>query len=230
MKRLLSTALVVVVLLALGALAVLARSGSNILAPGDSLAAAQPQTAAAPHAPAATSYNVIALPLDAESQFPTGKYNAEGLATVVGPGVQQVLEWNPSTGSYLSYIPGLGGDTIPMKVGGVYWLELSNANSVVSFVGNVPTSGSPQFTLVRPSSGACIYNDISIPLSRSDLTTPQKLADSIGNVEQVLQWNPVTKSFLQYVPGLGGDDIVVKIGYPYHVCLLSGGATTWPSP
>jgi len=231
MKRILSTTLAVALLLGLGALAVLARGGGDILTPVRAapvaLAAAQPQTAAAPDA--GPRYNVIALPLNSVSQFPVGKYNAEGLATIVGSGVQQVLQWNPSTKSYLSYIPGLGGDTIPMQVGRVYWLQLdSTSTTVVSFVGDVPNQGDVYFPLVRPTSGACVYNDISIPLDRADITTPQLLADSIQNVEQVLQWNPATNSFLQYLPGIGGDTIVMKIGYPYHVCLSPGGNTRWP--
>ena len=69
MKRTLSTILAVALLLGLGTLAVLARGGGDILTPvraaSVALAAAQPQTAAAPDAPAASSnYNVIALPLD----------------------------------------------------------------------------------------------------------------------------------------------------------------------
>ena len=50
MKRLVSTALAVALLLGLGALAVLARGGGEILSPADNAvaAAAQAQTAAAP--------------------------------------------------------------------------------------------------------------------------------------------------------------------------------------
>jgi hypothetical protein len=243
MKRFLSITLAIALLLGLGSLAVLARPGGSS-EPAASAAAApavaaqvesSQQTASQPAAPAApkagTSYNVIALPLNSVSQFPTGKFNAEGLATVIGPGVVQVLEWNPATGSYLSYVPGRGGDEIPLRVGGVYWLELDDtANLSVSFVGDVPAQGAVSFPLVRPTTGNCVYNDISIPLDQGTITTPDLLATSISNVEQVLQWNPITRSFLQYVPGRGGDDIVVKIGYPYLVCLQPGGKTSWPSP
>ena len=178
-----------------------------------------------------TSYNVIPVPLPSVSQFPSGKFNAEGLASIIGPGVHQVLEWNPDTGSYLSYVPGIGGDEIPLKVGGVYWFALdSTANATVSFMGDVPAQGSVKFTLVRPTAGSCVYNDISIPLDRPTLTTAQELADSIGNVHHVLQWDSVAQSWRRYTPGQGGDNFAVRIGYPYHVCLMTGGLTIWPSP
>jgi hypothetical protein len=70
MKRLLSTALAVALLLGFGALAVLARGGGDILTPADNAvaAAAQAQTAAAPDAPAVTyKYNDVALVLDVPS-------------------------------------------------------------------------------------------------------------------------------------------------------------------
>ena len=161
----------------MGSLAVLARP-AGIGAPSRAGTAAQvepgQQTAAhaVPQAPAApktdtTSYNVIPVPLPSVSQFPSGKFNAEGLASVVGPGVHQVLEWNPDTGSYLSYIPGIGGDEIPLKVGGVYWFALdSTANATVSFMGDVPAQGSVKFTLVRPTGLA----RVSTTISRSLLT------------------------------------------------------------
>lgn len=228
MNRVLTTVLAVALLLGLGALAVLALPGAS--AP---LAAAPFVSAAAPDAPMAVNkYNVVAMPLEAQGQFADLglPFKAEGLASLVGTGVQQVMSYNAAGGSFLTYVPGLGGDNFDLQVGGVYWLELDeNAANVVSFVGDVPEIGSVSFSLVRPAAGGpCVYNDISIPLDRDDLATPQDLADDIGNVEQVLQWNASGSSFLQYVPGLGGDDFDVAIGYPYYVCILDGGPTTWP--
>ena len=195
--------------------------------------------AAHPEAPAApksdTSYNVIPVPLPSVGQFPSGRFNAEGLASIIGPGVLQVLEWNPNTGSYMSYIPGIGGDEIPLKVGGVYWFGLgSTANSTVSFLGDVPAKGSVKFTLTRPAFGACVYNDVSIPLDflldHPTVLTAQKLAEDIENVDHVLQWDSAAQVWRRYTPGQGGDNFAVKIGYPYHLCLKPGGKTVWPSP
>lgn len=234
MKNALSSIAIIAVLVALGALTLAAmprgmETTATASAPAANPAAPSMEVARAPEA--SNTYNVIAMPLDAEQQFLDAgvSFDGAGLAEIVGPGVQQVLEWNPSTNTYLSYIPGFGGDDINLEVGGVYWLELdSTAGDIVSFVGDVPAQGSVSFALVRPASSGCTYNDISIPLDRDDITTPQGLADDIGNVEQVLQWNPQTNTYLEFYPGFGGDDFDIKIGYPYHVCLQPGGATTWP--
>jgi len=244
MKYYLPPVCALVLLLAFGSLAVLARpDGIGVPAAPAVAAQVEPsqQSAAAPvpQAPAATnpdtSYNVIPVPLPSVSQFPSSKFNAEGLASIVGPGVHQVLEWSPDTGSYLSYIPGIGGDEIPLKVGGVYWFALdSSANPTVSFMGDVPAKGSVKFTLTRPAFGSCVYNDISIPLDflldHPTITTAQKLAEDIENVDHVLQWDSTAQLWRKYTPGPGGDNFAVKIGYPYHLCLKPGGKTAWPSP
>jgi hypothetical protein len=174
---------------------------------------------------------VIAMPLNAANQFTSAgvSFNAPGLASIVGPGVQQILAWDAANGFYLQYIPGAGGDPFNLVVGGVYWLELdSTSGNIVSFVGDVPAPTTVDFDLQRPTSGDCLWNEISIPLDQSSITTPQGLADSITNVEQVLQWDAANQFFLQYIPGSGGDPIPMKIGYPYLVCLQPGSKVVWP--
>jgi hypothetical protein len=198
------------------------------------VSAAAPEFQDAPLAPAAAeNVNVIAMPLNAANQFTSAglTYDQKGLATLVGPGVQQVLRWNAATQSYLIWYPPIDdGDPFPMETGGVYWLLLDGtANGIVSFVGDVPAQGSVHFTLQRPAGAGCLINDISLPLDRSDITTPQQLAQAVGNVEQVAQWNAATQSYLiWYVDINDGDPITMKIGYPYQLCLKQGGATTWP--
>ena len=244
MKYYLPPVCALVLLLAFGSLAVLARpDGIGVPAAPAVAAQVEPsqQSAAAPvpQAPAATnpdtSYNVIPVPLPSVSQFPSSKFNAEGLASIVGPGVHQVLEWSPDTGSYLSYIPGIGGDEIPLKVGGVYWFALdSSANPTVSFMGDVPAKGSVKFAFTRPSFGPCIYNDLSIPLDffldHPTVMTAEKLAVDIEQVDHILQWDSAAQVWRKYTPGPSSDNFAIRIGYPYHVCLKSGGKTTWPSP
>lgn len=229
------TSLAIIVLLAALALA-------TVLALPRGMGAA---TASAPAAPASApliepaapqgtqKYNAIALPLNSTQQF-AGlglSYDAAGLAGLVGTGVKQVLKWNAPTQTYLVYDAVLNdGDNFSLATGEVYWLLLdSTASNIVSFVGDVPAIGSVTFSLVRPTGGGCRLNDISIPLHRSDLTTPAQLASSIGNVAQVMQWNATSQTFLVWDVDLNdGDSFPIKIGYPYRVCLKSGGSTTWP--
>ena len=262
MKRILSTILAVGLLLGLGALAVLARGGGDILTPVRAapvaLAAAQPQTAAAPDAPAASSnYNMIALPLDVQVTWanitPTAiPFNSQGLAQYVGlSSVEQVLHWDPELQAYDQWFPAggygfVGGGVVTspwaLVTGNVYRLLLNNTNSsltVVSFVGDVPDANTVKFTLY--GADACQYNEISVPLEQATLTDATALANSMGgstNVSQVLRWDASLQAYDQWFPaggyGFVGGGVVttpwsVNIGYPYVVCLLAGAQNLdWP--
>jgi hypothetical protein len=233
MRPVLTTVLAVALLLGLGALAVLALpNGSASLAGVPAVSAAAPEFQ--PDAPAATNkVNVIAMPLDATNQFTSaGKsFDADGLAAIAGTGVQQVLSWNPSTTSYRTWDPlAQDGDNFQLTVGGNYRLVLdSTASTIISFVGDVPAQGSVSFSLVRPSGAGCIINDISLPLDKAGITNAEQLAAAVTNVSQVLEWNASTQGYRTWDSlAADGDNFVTKIGYPYRLCLLSGGATTWP--
>jgi hypothetical protein len=241
MKRFLTTLVTFGLLIGLGVLAALARpqasSRADISAIGHgTILSIGTQSASPVIAPAATNkLNVIAMPLNAAQQFTAaGKnFDADGLASIVGAGVQQVLTWNAGSSGYRAWYPQDGeGDNFGLVVGGVYRLVVdSTAPSVVSFVGDVPAQGSVQFSLVRPTGAGCKINDISIPLNRSDISTADQLAISVGNVSQVLEWNAATQSYKAWYPQDGeGDNFATKIGFPYRLCLLSGGLTTWPTP
>jgi hypothetical protein len=236
MKRMLSTALVVALLLSLGALAVLARGGGDILTPADNAvaAAAQPQTAAAPDAPDSTMFNFIALPLDSSSSI--SPFRASGLATYVGSSVQQVMKWNSALQAFDTFVPGVSPPVPPfdfdLAVGGSYFLELGSGISVLSLVGDVPDSGTISQSLLPGSTLTdCVFNSISIPLDRADITNAQGLAADVGGVLQVMNWNATLQAFDTYVPGVSPPvppfNFDVKIGYPYFLCVNSDGPTTW---
>jgi hypothetical protein len=236
--RTLSTIVAVALLLGLSALAVLALPGSG--APMTAGAVAAAPLAAEPDAPAAMDrINVISMPLDATAQFATlgETFDAKGLATVTGAGVKRVATWNAAAlpvGAYRTYIPGdPDSDNFPLEVGHVYRLLLdSNSGTVVSFVGDVPDPGSVVFTLVRPAGSGCIINDVSLPLDRSDLANASALAVSVGNVSRVSEWNAEASpagAYRTYIPGdPDSENFTLRIGYPYRLCLTTGGETKWP--
>ncbi len=222
MRRLLSTAFAVVLLLGLAALAVLARpndatqmaparADSGVTTQTDSPAVIQPSglKPMAPAAPSATQkYNAIGLPLDSSAQF---SYNADGLANYIGASVQQVLRldarrkafdsWYPA--SQDGYIGGIYTETpFTLTVGGGYWVLLdSTSPTVLSFVGNVPAAGSVKFTFVG-TSPTCSNNQITVPLDQAGITNADLLANSIGaaNVDQVLRLNAARQGFDSWYP------------------------------
>ncbi len=222
MKRIISTALAVALLLGLGALAVLALPGAQAtLAPANVAAAPVAfQSAAAPDAPTiGEKYYVIGMPLDAADQFsgatPSLGFDSDGLADFVGSSVTQVLRWNAGRQDFDSWDPvadrgWVNGDPIDipfdLAIGTAYWLLVdSSGPGVVSFVGDVPNAYSIAFTFLG-TDPSCAYNQITIPLEQAGLIDADLLADSIDatvgtiSVIQVLQWNPGRQDFDSWDP------------------------------
>lgn len=237
MKRILSSTLFVLALLALGALAFLAMNG----APGLPVVAGQspdasdvPAPAAeavlAPEAPAATNkYNFIALPLDSTDSI--SPFKAAGLASYIGSSVKKVVRFDALIQSFKTHTVGSPFNNFDLSIGGAYLIEVDNtANSVVSFIGDVPTQGSLIFNLERGATTAdCKYNAISIPLDRSDITNAAGLATAIGGVNKVTRWDPDLQGFKTHTVGSPFNNFSVAIGYPFLVCVNSAGPASWPA-
>jgi hypothetical protein len=241
MKRFVSTALTVALLLGLGILAMLARGGGALLPPTRTVpvALAAPQTAAAPDATIpGPKWNAIAIALNTTPAIP----NAQALAEAI-TGTQRLLMWDKNAQAFDFYVPdpvveGGWGNNFDLSVGMPVMVQVdSSAPGVFSMVGNVPPktgeTGAVQWTLVGGS--PCKWNFISIPFDRSGVTTAQQLADAIGRgkVERLLVWDASAnvQAFDFYVPDPivadgWGNNFDVKIGYPYLVCLNTG--TVWP--
>jgi len=229
MKRLLLTTVFVALVLVLAVAAVIALKGqpaSQTAAPSASSSVLAPAPALAPTG--TDKYNFIALPLDSSDSF---SYTASGLAGYV-PGTQQISKWDASSQGYVSYAPGGPPPTdFNLEIGGAYFLLLdANADSVVSFVGDVPAQGSVSFSLIKETSATgCKYNTISIPLDQGSITKASQLASAIGGVDQVSKWDATTQGFVSYSPGgPPPTDFDVFIGYPYFVCLNQSAPANWP--
>ena len=224
MKRILVTGLFVSLLLVLLVGAVFALKGPA------STQTAAPADATANLAPAATdNYNFIALPLDSSDSF---SYTASGLAGYV-PGTKKVVKWDAVNQQYVSYTPGISPPSADfgLEVGGAYFLLLdSTADSVVSFVGDVPAQGSVIFTLTAGTASSCAYNAISIPLDQDQIATAQDLAYAITGTKKVTKWDATNQQYVSYTPGISppSANFDVSIGYPYFVCLDDTAPSQWP--
>lgn len=233
MRRVLTTVLAVALLLGLGALAVLALPNANASLAVAPVSAAAPEFA--PDAPAAgPNFNMIALPLNATSQFTSASltYDADGLAKLVGSGVRQALSWDNANQVYKIWTIdefGGSGTNFALTLGSAYWLLLdSTSSTIVSFVGDVPAQGSLHFSFITAAS--CQFNEFSIPLDQSGITKANQLATALS-ATQVLRWDATLQLFdIWTVDEFGGSgtDFDVKIGYPYVACLATGAPTTWP--
>jgi hypothetical protein len=243
MNRLISTALAVALLFGLGALAVLARGGGDILAPADNAvaAAALPQTAAAPEAPTvASAWNAIALPLDMSATVQKADqlktYIESFCTTPCAGGVEAVATWDG-----LGWKVRATGVTPNFSVypGQALMVKIAPGVPINSFavLGNVPPQ-CPSTGCIRngvstglPALAATGWSYIMIPLDKSSLEG--KKADDLkldidpgGNLTKVAVWD-----------GLGWKvratgvtpNFAIYLGYPYMVYANGISTTTWPN-
>lgn len=248
MNRVLTTALAVVLLLGLGALAVLAMpSGSAALNAAPFVSAAPPaqegstDAVAAPDAPDVTSqWNAIAMPLIVPSVNTSAKvanYINSGDPAVEGSGITRVLKWNGLRWlEYYPQAPFLGDEDFTVNTGDALMVlaDASLAANRVSWVGEVPALGAVQNDLTPNA-----WNYITIPLDQYDTYgslgaptgTAATLAADITNVNRVMFWDSTVPRWFEYYPDapfLGDEDFPVYMGYPYMIHTKEMPPTKWP--
>ncbi len=216
-------------MLALAAAAYLAFPGrADIAAQPNPIVDAGSAPAAQAQSPAAENWNELAIPLNASSTIT----NAQSLADSI-PGTVQVLKWNVAGQSFQFYFPDIGfGDNFSVQTGEAFFVQVNNtAANTFTVVGDVPPqSGQPgavEFNLTGNST-ACKWNHISIPLDQgANFSDAATLSTNIGNVEQLLSWDPAAQNFKFYFPEISfGDNFNVATGYPYFVCMKT--SKNWP--
>jgi hypothetical protein len=177
-----------------------------------------------PTVPGTRKYNLIGFPLNV-----SGVTTADQLAAFVG-GVYMVMRYDAPLQTIVWRIPGVGGTNFGLVTGGAYYLYVDPpAPSVVTFVGGVPVLGSVQFALTRPpDSSSYRYNYITVPLQKTALTTADQLAADIGGVYMVLRYDAPAQTLQWRIPGVGGTNFPVRVGYPYILQVKNTAPPVWP--
>jgi hypothetical protein len=161
-------------------------------------------------------FNSIGLPLVIQSVT-----NASQLMGEI-PGCTSVARWNSEYQGYEQYVPDIGFNNFTIDMGYPYYIHLAES-TIVTFVGNITT---PSFNLI--TTGSTNFNEIIVPLDKTDITTAAELCADISGCDCVAYWDAGTHGFLQYytaIPLVNNFD--VRVGYPYYVNVTSN--VVWPS-
>jgi hypothetical protein len=161
-----------------------------------------------------TDFNEIALPLETP-----GINTAQDLMNAI-PGCNSVAKWNAATQSYQQYVPGLPPTNFSVESGYSYYVNVT-ANTIFSLTG---AECCVAYSLMTTSTTD--FNEIVLPLSRTNLTKASQLMSDIPNCNSVAYWNAATQSYQQYVPGIPPTDFDLIPGYPYYVNVTSD--INWP--
>jgi hypothetical protein len=163
-------------------------------------------------------FNSIGLPLILQSVT-----NASQLTGKI-PGCTSVALWNSEYQGYEQYVPDLGFNNFSINMGHPYYVHVTE-DTTITFVGNIT---SPSFNLI--TTGSTNFNEIMVPLDKTNITTAAELCADISGSNCVAYWdagaNP--QGFKQYYTALPGfNNFDVRVGYPYYVNVTSN--VVWPS-
>jgi len=170
-------------------------------------------------------YNYLSLPLIDDTYA-----DAKTLAEKIG-GLDAVLKLNKDTNAYTTYyLPSIHfGDNFSLSAGMPVLVSANkNAPDTWFYTGAVPGAGTLQFRLNHDENGT--YNEIILPLDRTDITTADQLAKDIGGVDVVLKIDPETNSFSSFwLPAINfGDNFTIQPGEPVLINVNTNAPDVWP--
>ena len=164
---------------------------------------------------ATTDFNPVGLAMN-NSQIVDAKSLLELLPTC-----NSIAEWIPQDQLYRQYIPDLPNSNFSIVPGHAYYVN-AVSNSTLSFTG---TASDPSFVLYTTTTTN--FNDIMIPLDRSDLQTAEDLAEDIGACDAVVRFDVAAQNYTQYDYVDGNPGFDVQLGGVYKVNVTD--LTIWPS-
>lgn len=163
-----------------------------------------------------TDFNIVGFPLEMN-----GAGSASALLSVI-PGCNSVARWDAENQGFEQYIPDYNLNNFAVESGQAYYVNVSS-DSVWTLTGKVI---SPSYTLA--TSAASSFNQILLPLDRTDLAAASELCDDIPHCDAVARWDAASQGYSDhYDPGIPGSDFPIKPGHPYMVNVTSAGS--WPS-
>jgi hypothetical protein len=169
-----------------------------------------------------SSYNFIALPLDAG-------YTLASEIDPSGTNINQISYWDATGQGWVACDDWGGGFWDPdfaVAPGGAYMVNALQAHNFISS-GSIPSA--PTYTLVYNAASSS-YNFIMHPLEKSALTMASALGDDIGICNQISYWDATGQGWSacdDWGGGFWDPDFASGVGNPLMLNVISGGS--WPS-
>jgi hypothetical protein len=159
-----------------------------------------------------TDFNMIAIPMD------TGITTAAELAAAISPEVTSITKWDGGWAQYSTSSPATSFDVFP---GESFLVYLGGETSVDFYcAGTLPNQANYDFT-------SSDFNQIMLPLNRSDITTAAELAASIGaGVTSITTWDG---GWVQYSTSSPATSFDINLGDGFLV-YSTEAYTAWNAP
>ncbi len=171
-------------------------------------------------------YNYISMPLTL-----AGVNNAATLTQSI-PGIEAVYQLDPNTNRFSRYFLAdvQFGDTIPLQAGMPVLISVNESGTGEWFyTGQVPEHMNTQFQLNK--SHAVSYNELIVPMDRTDISSADDLAKAIGGgVLAVYKIDAESNSFGTFwIPSTkAGDNFKLEPGDPVLISVTTDAPDIWP--
>ncbi len=161
----------------------------------------------------ANDFNMIALPMDA------GITTTAELAAAISPDVTSITKWDGGWAQYSTSSPATSFD---ISEGESFLVYLGGTTDVDFYcAGTLPTQANYDFA-------GSDFNQIMLPLNRSDITTAAELATSIGaGVTSITTWN--NGGWVQYSTSSPATSFDINIGDGFLI-YTNEAYTGWNAP
>ncbi len=160
----------------------------------------------------ANDFNMIAVPMN------SGIANAIELATAISPDVQYIIKWD---GGWVQYSTSTPDTSFEVTDGESFLVYLGGTEPVDFYcAGDLPTQANYDFV-------ANDFNQIMLPLNRSDITNTIELANSISeDVAYIITWDG---GWVQYSASTPDTSFDINIGDGFLV-FTNAEVTGWNAP
>jgi hypothetical protein len=136
----------------------------------------------------------------------------------------QIADWNSTTQTYTRvYIVGLSppSSDFPINPSTGYWIKMIGLERL-NLKGNVPTSKQYKHIVVPSAGGWAAVGFASLNTTRFASDIP-KMTNVSGSITQVASYNPDTRLWKTYIPGLPPSDFILMPGQAYWCfCTVNG--------
>lgn len=137
------------------------------------------------------------------------------------PVCNSVVRWDPAYQGFEQAIQSLPQSNFTVEPGHAYYVNVKS-DSIWTLTGDY---ANPVYDLISTSTTG--FNEIMLPLDKSNLNMASDLMADIPNCNSVARWNTEIQEYEQYVPELPLSDFKVKSGCPYSVNVTAN--CRWPS-
>ncbi len=148
----------------------------------------------------ANDFNMIAVPMNSDIT------TVSELATAIGGDVESLAKWDNSISNWSQFTVGVDVNDFEVPAGTSVLVYLAGTENIDFYcAGDLPSQAN--YDIVGND-----FNQIMVPLNRSELINVSDIAEAIGNIESIATWDNDISNWSQFTVGVDVNDFEISIG------------------